>query len=493
MATVFTVSAAFTLGFFLLSFLKLKDNKTIWFGGCVAVMVLVGLTLRIYVSCTTEGFTTDLDCFKYWGSSMSSIGPNEMYYAGFFLDYPPGYLYVLWLMDNVVSGVQALFGMQFGMQFWQWHGLLDTLYALPPMLSDLVCAVALMYVARRETNEHTALFVGAAYILCPAVIINSAQWGQVDSFCTMLLFFSILFLYYEKWVPCGVFYGLSAICKPQMFVFIPVYVFFVLRQEKKLKPMLLGFGSGLATMMLVATPFIKDWNYWRIVELYKECMGGYKYYSVNGYNIWCLLGMNWQGLPEGPMSTVLTVAAPLAAVALCGCLFLSKRKDVVFAAPTFLMTFVFCFAVKQHERYLFPALLFGLLAFVFTRNRWQFWGFLALDLCTYLNVAHIFSLFKGGQWQGDMNGPAVKVFSAMMLGALALLMFADFVTYFDWRAIYVRVLKKGAVQEDSEDRPDSDGDDNGPVRDRGVLATGGQADAADHLEPEGGGDRDPVH
>lgn len=62
MATVFTVSAAFTLGFFLLSFLKLKDNKTIWFGGCVAVMVLVGLALRMYVSCTTEGFTTDLDC-----------------------------------------------------------------------------------------------------------------------------------------------------------------------------------------------------------------------------------------------------------------------------------------------------------------------------------------------------------------------------------------------------------------------------------------------
>lgn len=485
LTTVFIISSLFTFGFFALSFVKFKHNMALSFPGCAAVLCLIALSLRLYVTYTTEGFTSDMNCFQHWGSMVASDGLDRMYYhRDMFLDYPPGYLYVLWGCHELSRFLN----------FWPGMPESKAVFALVPMLSDIICGIILMVLAKKKMGGFTALFVGAAYLFCPAVIINSAQWGQVDSFCTMLLLISILFLYYEKWIPCGIFYGLSAISKPQMFTFIPVYLFFVLRQRKKVKPLVLGVGSGLFTMMAVSYPFVY-FDFGRIVDLYKECMGGYKFYSVNAYNIWTLLGMNWRDLPpEGIHNIILTIAAPIVAVILCGLLFLSKKKDVVFAAPVLIMTFVFCFAVKQHERYMFPVMVFALVCYIYSKNIKQFWSFLLLSLCSYLNVGHIFSLFKGGHWQGDMNSVGAKVFSALTLVSLLFVIYSDIVTYFDWRGLIAKLgFKKQHVSSNLEDRFDSDNDNNAALRDGGVLASGGQADASDMLEPEGGRQRDTVH
>ena len=60
-----------------------------------------------------------------------------------------------------------------------------------------------------------------AYLFCPAVFLNSAQWGQADSFCTAILLGSLLLLCQERYIPSAVLYGLSIACKPQMFYLLP--------------------------------------------------------------------------------------------------------------------------------------------------------------------------------------------------------------------------------------------------------------------------------
>ena len=124
-------------------------------------------------------------------------------------------------------------------------------------------------------------------------------------------------------------------------------------------------------------------------------MDYYNYYSVNAHNFWTLIGRNWWGLPGGIKSAALTWAAPVAATAACGGLILlSKRRDAVFAAAPLLMGIVYIFAVKMHERYLFPAFLFILLSYVFARDKRLLRAYAFMAGANYLNVSYTLWIFR---------------------------------------------------------------------------------------------------
>ena len=42
------------------------------------------------------GFSVDVGTYEAWALEMARVGPAAMYRPGFFIDYPPGYLYALW-------------------------------------------------------------------------------------------------------------------------------------------------------------------------------------------------------------------------------------------------------------------------------------------------------------------------------------------------------------------------------------------------------------
>ena len=150
-----------------------------------------------------------------------------------------------------------------------------------------------------------------------------------------------------------------------MLIFAPVLIFWVIR-KKDWKNLVLGPIIALVTILLFSTPFIKNFDYLKLIEIYTGTIDYYNYYTINAYNVWALFGLNWAALPEH--STWLQFGVPLATV-LAGLLLLkSKRDDAVFACPTVLMFTVYIFCVKMHERYLFPVLLCLLLTYVFTKE-----------------------------------------------------------------------------------------------------------------------------
>ena len=59
------------------------------------------LALRLWLGYSSQGFTTDTDTFKSWASLANQVGFSELYEQDVFLDYPPGYLYVLALLDRI--------------------------------------------------------------------------------------------------------------------------------------------------------------------------------------------------------------------------------------------------------------------------------------------------------------------------------------------------------------------------------------------------------
>ncbi len=396
-----------------------QDISPAAFGVVASLLFLSAFTLRLVLAYTSEGFSTDMETFKAWAYALNTKGFQGIYnQQDYFIDYPPGYLYVLWFLDKL----RAALNMDFGSGY-------TLLLKLPSLLADLACAGCLLWAGKKKLGSRQGLFLSALYLFCPVVLVNSAQWGQVDSVTTAILLCSVLLLYKEHYVPSALLYGLSVACKPQMLIFAPLYLFFVIRQRKWLQ-LLLGVASGLGIILLLALPFADGLDFSWLIDKYRSTMDYYNYYTVNAYNFWTVIGWNWKALPEGAAGTALTLLAPVLATAACGALLLfSRRKDVLFVCPVALMSIMYLFGVKMHERYLYPIFLFLLLAFLFTPDKRTMRSFCFSGLANYLNVAHVLYLFREKGSNYDPNAPLTRCMAALQLLALGYTLYALWAVY----------------------------------------------------------------
>lgn len=384
------------------------------FAGCACALLLFGLIVRLLLGYYSQGFSSDIDTFKSWAYAANNTGLSQIYNrSDIFLDYPPGYLYVLLTLDKL----RELFGITFDAPVY------TLMIKLPSILADIFCGCVILQLAKNRLGEKTALLLCGAYLFCPVVIVNSAQWGQVDSFCTAILLCSALLLYKQHYVSSAVLYGISIACKPQMLIFAPMYIFFALK-KKRVGQLCLGMLTAVGAILLVALPCTEGFNFSWLLQRYQSTLDYYNYYSVNAYNFWTVIGYNWRTLPEGFSLTVLTLAAPVLATVLCGAfMFFSKRKDAVFACPVILMTVMYLFGIKMHERYLFPVFLFVLLCFVFTPDKRLLSAFGAAAAVHYLNVAYVLWLFKEKGGNYDPNDTVTRLMALAQVAALLWLLY----------------------------------------------------------------------
>ncbi len=379
------------------------------FAAAAALLLTAGLFVRLYLGYTAQGFSTDIDTFKGWAMELNRVGFGQIYREeDLFLDYPPGYLYVLWALERLRRGLGL-----------SWESTAYTLIIkLPAIVADLGCGCGLLLWGRRRLGESLALLTAGAFLFCPAVTVNSAQWGQIDSVSTLVLFAAVACLYRRRYLPAGALYGLGLALKPQALIFAPVFLFLALKR-RAFGGLGVGIGAAVGTVLLLATPFTQGFDYLWLLQEYRTTLDSYNYYSVNAYNLWTLLGRNWWVLPEGNAAWVLSLAAPVAATICCaGLVFGSKREDAVFAAPAVLMGVMYLFGVKMHERYLYPVLLFLLVAFLCTRDRRLPRVFGLTAALHFLNVAHVLYLFRtvGGNY--DPNASTTRLLAGVQVLAL---------------------------------------------------------------------------
>ncbi len=385
MAAEILIAAGFGVIVLLLSNKSLPGRGFRSFPLWAGLLFFCGLSLRLLLGACSQGFASDLDTFKAWGYALNRTRLSEIYrQEDLFLDYPPGYLYILLFLEKL----RMLLGIPLE------SSLYTLLLKLPSILTDLLCAGGLLWLGKKKLGESPALLLCALYLFCPVVLVNSAQWGQVDSFCTAILFGSVLLLYREWYIPSALLYGLSVACKPQMLIFAPLYLFFAVKQRKWIQ-LPLGVLSALGMILLTAAPFTEGFQFLWLLDRYRSTLDYYHYFSINAYNLWTAIGWNWRSLPEGISLRLLTVAAPILATGLCGIfLFSAKRKDALFACPVLLMTIMYLFGIKMHERYLYPFFLFLLLYYLFTPDRRLLRAFGLASAIHYLNVAHVLYLFQ---------------------------------------------------------------------------------------------------
>ncbi len=448
----------------------------------LVLLLLGGLALRLtiaYILFPASGFPSDVASYVSWAMSMAEHSPGNFYAAlaagQSFIDYPPGYLYVLW----PIGAIAQAFG---GSDPWS---LATALVKIPPMLVD----VAVGYVLYRlvlgwawpgRRAEALALGAAALYLFNPVTLYDSALWGQTDSVGALVILLGVAALVRGNSEGAALLGTLAALVKPQFgLVLIPLVAVLLIRRH------LLRPGSGprrspwgpswlrgwlareqgwprlitsavvaLVTFHVVALPF--GMGITGYLEMMTSTAGGYPYLSVNAFNAWALIGSDgaqpialssmlggyqWSSDTSpllGPLPGVVIGGALLVAGFLYGlgnALWRDERRTIILAA-IFLCLCFFVLPTRVHERYLLP--VFAIVPLLAVTSRAWLAALIALAIGCLLNLHAVLSIYGSADIQGLPLGDFARGTAGIVL---AVLLISGVFVFCAWR------LWRGGIRE----------------------------------------------
>ena len=328
--------------------LKDRDRSLVWALGILFGIAVVKLGLLPLFN----GYSNDVSSYEAWALQMTAAGPAGIYRAGYFLDYPPGYLYALWLA-GIVANAAGAGGVALRM-------IVET----PALVADFLLALLIfIFVRRTAPARRMAAYVAMLLVaLNPALGFDTVVWGQSDSALTVVIMLSAgLALEGEFELAWGVAV-LSVLVKPQALMYVPVLGLWTLLKLPYAK----WWRSALAAAVVAVVgvlPFQFGHPWYWIVELYHSTAAYYHETSVNAFNLMALMG----GLRKPDSGTVAGLSYFSLGMGLLGPLyaFIGWRlwnerspRGLMFAVFAAVFGF-FMLAPRMHERYLYAGLVFA--------------------------------------------------------------------------------------------------------------------------------------
>jgi dolichyl-phosphate-mannose--protein O-mannosyl transferase/Gpi18-like mannosyltransferase len=368
-------------------------------------LLVVGFLIRL-AFIGNEGFKTDVGTFEAWALSLADKGFANFYGNAGFADYPPGYFYILAVVGHL----------------WEWlfkpfdggFVILRALVKLPAILADLGVGALLYAVVRRFSTTGVAVGAAALYLLDPAIIYNSALWGQVDSISGGLALLAMYLLLRSDdteprgpinwWIVDGwLALAYSLLIKPQAAVLLPLLVAFAFIDPARRRTGLLSTGVGIIGSVVLAlvlsVPFHPgnpvETMRW-LFERYSFGSNVYAYNSVNAFNLWALRGQMW--VPDTPQADtsylfrlvpqyIWGIGLVVAAVALTVWRYVQERTPRALLESAAIATIAFfILATRMHERYLFNGVIFTIACLPFARR--YLWSAVALSIVLFANLIY---------------------------------------------------------------------------------------------------------
>ena len=367
-------------------------------------------------------------------------GFGAFYSPDTFTDYPPGYMYVLYVIGMLHSIL--------GLEYLEPGSLL--LLRLPAILCDLGAGYLLYHTGKKLRGDRACLLIAAFYLFNPATILNSSIWGQVDSIYALIVVGIILFMMEGKTIPAYFIYGIGILVKPQVLIFTPLLLFGIWENVfakdftyKKFFINLIGGLSAIATIVLLALPFGLS----KVWLQYTTTLTSYPYASVNAYNFWGLLGKNWTFQDstflfttyQGFSSFMIVLLTIVSGVIFFLC---RQNKDRYFLSASFIIITTFLFAVRMHERYLFPAMLLLLFTYLFHGDKRFGIGYILISIAHFLNVWHVLCYYD----PADFNPTSFGIIGISFLTVAS--------SVFFYTSIVLRIKEKSPAPTKSFTMPD---------------------------------------
>ncbi len=367
-----------------------EGNKDLGGGGkswtAFLLAAVLAVVLRVIVALTFEGYSTDIACFKGWAVAAYEQGPANFYTYGGFSDYPPGYMYVLY----VLGFLRELFAVDAA------SATFTLMIKLPSIIAEVITAVLVYRIAEKHTNNIFALLCGMFLLFNPAMFFNSSAWGQIDAVFILFIALAILYLKKENYILGALFFTISLLIKPQAIMFAPVvglaYIFALLKKGQMKKALAGIFGGALvaaAVMFIVIYPFTGSQPPMWIIDKYAGTVNFYPYASLNAFNIYTLVGANFAPSTESFLFLNYEILGIIFIVLICAVTVIvqyrSRERRPLFDISAFLILSVFMLAHAMHERYILPVCVLLIFAYVYSRDRTTLFFAGAFSITALLN------------------------------------------------------------------------------------------------------------
>lgn len=378
-----------------------KGNIKLW------VILAAALVLRLALAASVRGYSVDVGCFTAWGDMAFSQGIPHMYaYAAqndIFLDYPPGYMYILYL----IGMLRQLFSLS------PDSGVFLMLLKLPATLFDLGTAYLIWRIACKKEKQTAGLALAAVYAFHPAFITTASLWGQVDGVFVFFLLLAFYWLRENRRIASTIAYAVALLVKPQALVFFPIYLWYIIDLfVKKEKGAWLTtvkcVGVGILVFAVGVLPFSagQEWNW--VFKLYTGTLSSYNYATLNTFNLYAVFGGNFVAIEDTMLGIPYQVwgVVLMAAVVLASAYVYFKRG--VLTAAAFLNIGLCLLGTKMHERYILPSLTLLLVAYLLENKAALRHFFGIFSFTAFLNIGYV--LFLSLQAQPVYHIPAHDVF-----------------------------------------------------------------------------------
>ncbi|NJD04860.1 MAG: hypothetical protein FIA99_20175 [Ruminiclostridium sp.] len=326
----------------------------------IALVLFVAFLVRMYLA-RFEGNEFDISIFRTWSRGVHFTGISNFYH-GVKSDYPPLYIYILWV-------VGAFYKLFISSSFDIHSPVFSILLKTPAIIADIATALLVFLIVRKYGSYKLAFLSMTLYAFNPAIIYNSAIRGQVDSVYTLFLMLALALFVSDKPMISGVSLALAILTKPQSLVLVPLVALVMLIKHPPFTLAKVSAASCTA-FVVVALPFYADTSIFELFNLYLSSYIQYPFNSLNAFNIWSFGGM-FQ--PDNTLFLSLTYR--MWGYLLFGLLFvyvahiiIEKKDDKsIYIASAMLFFGFFMFFTRIHERYLFS--LFAPLAVAMTLDR----------------------------------------------------------------------------------------------------------------------------
>jgi hypothetical protein len=308
--------------------------------GFLTGLVVVLLLLRFWLM-TLPGYPPDLNTYKGWALRGGLRGVHTIYDEGSSYDYPPLYGYLLapcgkcfsWVYSpedlfrpsggrsagrtramgsapttgagggaDVGFGTGAATDAGDGRLRQRAATLLSLLVKIPPLAFDIGLAALLgLLVARYRMWGSTSSWRGwkpaLIYLAHPAVLCVSAYWGQPDAVETFFVLLALIWILTRRpelgWTAAA----LGLLMKPLAAPFFPLLALATLIRSGW-KRLLSGGAACLLTIAAGFMPFFLTGRTRMVLDRFVSDIEAMPYTSVNGHNLWWLLGA-WRPANDG--------------------------------------------------------------------------------------------------------------------------------------------------------------------------------------------------
>lgn len=374
-------------------------------------MLLVSFIVRVLLF-PLPGYKNDTNTFLSWYHVAAQYGVRPFYDIKR-CDYPPFDVYIFWAFGSLANAVSTL-----GINA-------VNLVKLAPNLFDLSTATLIYVYLRRQLTFKQSIVGTALYAFNPAIIYNTAVWGQWDAIYTFFLVLSLMLMLKSKPKLSAAAFALGLLTKPQAIALAPLIVYLIYRKNG-LKNLLSSVAVFAATIFVVILPFRWSNPLTFLSNIYFGSYQIYQWTTVNAFNLWALHGL-W--VPDGKF--FILGLAMFGAFVTFTLYVLHKRFNasgelmVIFFAFMLFFAF-FMLPTRIHERYLFPAISMLALMFPFVKKIRPFYVVLTGTLL--VNQAYVLYYLNSGLPSipsGDLVVLAVSVINLIMFFYGSVLMLGE--------------------------------------------------------------------